>query len=319
MALKQNQSNTPVDAQLLTGSEQLGWLTAEADGRERLRQLLQQWQKRNGWSLVVMSRLAELSLLAEAKVPVPDWVAGMPLQTGDLRNHRGHAWEAIGNPLTEPADGSAGWIDRGLTSRLHASGLNLYFRNQKSSLTVSFLLEMGRLNEWIARVQAGNAQPPADQRLSELVMTSTVISDGEGPLGPEEFLSIAGSRLQPPSWPDQPATPADVAIVPARQLRAAAAAAGLDIIDDWATIADLYPSDDPERLKRLQKVLQGLAQWDAQQEEAEQVAAYVLLQRLQQTVEGLAEQAENQQAADQTAAATVVIPAVVEEISGSAI
>jgi len=312
MAKKQSQSNLPVESELLTGSEQLGWLTAEVDGRERLRQLLQQWQKRNSWSLAVMSRLAELSLLADAKVPVPDWIAGMPLEPGDLVNHRGHSWEAVGNPLTEPADGAAGWIDRGLTSRLHASGLNLFFRNQKSSITVSFLLEMGRLNEWVARVQAGKAQPPAEQRLSELVMGSTVIRDSEGPLGPEEFLSIAGSRLEPPPWPDQPAAPADVATVPARQLRAAAAAAGLDIIDDWATIAELYPSDDPERLKRLQKVLQGLAQWDAKQEENERVAAHVLLQRLQHTVDMRAKQAADQQDADEPAAASVVIPAVVQ-------
>jgi hypothetical protein len=311
MAQQQTQADTPVEVQLLTGSEQLGWLTAEVDGRERLRQLLQQWQKRNGWSLAVMSRLAELSLLAEAKVPVPDWLAGMPLQPGNLVNHRGHAWEAVGNPLSEPAEGAAGWIDRGLTSRLHASGLNLYFRNQRASLMVSFLLEVGRLNEWIARVQAGTAQPPADERLNELVMGSTVIRDSEGPLGPEEFLSIAGSRLQPPPWPDQPAAPADVALVPARQLRAAAAAAGLDIIDDWATIAQLYPSNDPDRLKRLQKVLQGLAQWDAQQEEDERVAAHVLLHRLQDTIERLADQAADQPAAG------AVIPAVVQEISGA--
>lgn len=319
MKQKQTQRNTAVKAQLLTGSEQLGWLALEADGRERLRQLLQQWQKRNGWSLAVMSRLTELSLLAEAKVPVPDWTAGMPLQPGDLVNHRGHAWEAVENPITEPADGAAGWIDRSLTSRLHPSGLNLYFRNQKASLTGSFLLEVGRLNEWIARVQAGKAEPPADQRLNDLVMAASVICDSDGPLGPEELLSIAGSRLKPPPWPDQPAAPAIAATVSARQLRTAAAAAGLDIIDDWATIAELYPSDDPERLKRLQKVLQGLAQWDAQQEEDERVAAYVLLQRLQQTVESLTEQVEDQQAADQTAAATVVIPSVVEEISGAAI
>jgi hypothetical protein len=299
----QTRTNTPVDPELLSGSEQLRWLTAEADGRELLRQLLQQWQKRNGWSLAVMSRLAELSLLAEANVPVPDWIAGMPLQPGDLVNHRGHAWEAVDKPLIEPADGASGWIDRGLTRRLHASGLNLYFRNQKASLSVSFLLEMGRLNEWIARVQAGKTQPPADQQLSELVMASTVIRDGDGPLGPEELLSITGSRLQPPPWPDEPAAPADVATVPARQLRAAAAAAGLDIIDDWATIADLYPSDDPDRLKGLKMVLQGLAQWDAQQEEDEQVAAHVLLQRLQH-IEGV----QGKQAVDQQAAADLPRP-----------
>lgn len=282
MAQKQTKRTDPSDASLLKGSEQLGWLTAESNGRERLRQLLQQWTKRNGWSLAVVSRLAELSLLSVATVPVPDWSAGMPLAPGALVNHRGHVWEAVGSPLTEPADGTEGWIDRGLTSRLHASGLNLYFRNQKASLTVSFLLEMGRLNEWVARVQAGKAQAPADQRLSELVMASTVISDGDGPLGPEEFLSIAGNRLQPPPWPDQPTATTATLGVTARQLRTAAAAAGLDIIDDWATIADLYPSDDPKRLQRLQQVLQGLAQWDATQEENERISCQVLLERFQQ-------------------------------------
>lgn len=261
---------------------QLNWLNAENLGRERLRLLLAEWLKRNGWSLAVVSRLAELSLLAGSKTPVPDWVAGMPLQSGALVNHRGHVWQADGEPSIEPLEGAPGWIDQGLSSRLHASGLNLYLRNRKSSLTVSFLLEMGRLNEWIARVQEGRATAPNDPRLNQMVMSATVIRDADGPYGPEDLLSIAGDRLPPPPWPDQSSSTDAAGIVSGRQLRAAAAAAGLDIIDDWPRIADLYPSDDTKRLERLHQVLRGDAQWGSAEAEDEQVAAVLLLQRLQQ-------------------------------------
>lgn len=307
MAQQQNQRSTPLPAgSVLT--QPVHWLHAEAIGRERLRLLLEQWLQRNGWSLAVVSRLAELSLLAQSKEPVPDWCAGMPLTTGTWVNHKGHAWEAVGAPLSEPAEGADGWIDQGLTSRLHASGLNLYLRKRKASLTVTFLLEMGRLNEWIAKVQAGEAAPPREPRLSELVKNATVIGDEQGPYGPEELLSIAGGLLVPPPWPGQiTGSGASECGVPARQLRAAAAAAGLDIIDDWALIADLYPSTDKSRLERLQQVLRGIAQWDAQQEDDERAACMVLLQRLRDHAEPRKVQ--------QDAAATV-IPAVVRDISG---
>jgi hypothetical protein len=242
--------------------------------------LLQQWFKRNGWSLAVVSRLAELSLLSTSERPVRDWAAGMPLQPGDWVNHRGHVWEAPGTLLTEPAEAS-GWIDHGLTSRLHASGLNLYLRNRKATLTVTFLCEMGRLNEWVAQVQLGQAIAPADARLNELVAGATVIKDSDGPLGPEELLAIVAMRLEPPLWPDQPATTrAKEGLVSARQLRAAAAASGLDIVEDWAKLASLYPSEDPDRLARLQQVLTGLAYWDDEQAENEHAACVVLLERL---------------------------------------
>lgn len=272
-----------IDASQDEASEPLSWLISEAIGRERLRLLLEQWFKRNGWSLAVVSRLAELSLLAKANRPVPDWAAGMPLKPGDWVNHRGHVWEAVGTPLTEPADGVPGWIDHGLTSRLHNSGLNLYLRRRKASLTVTFLLEMGRLNEWVAQVQTGQAAAPLDPRLNELVTSAIVIRDGDGPLGPEELLSIAGMRMRPPVWPDQPTLTGTVnGSVSARQLRAAAASAGLDFIEDWAVIADLYPSKEAERLARLQQVLTGQTHWDEDQAENERAACLVLLERLRE-------------------------------------
>lgn len=317
MVQQHNQRSTPVPAGPVLKPQQVHWLHAEAVGRERLRLLLEQWLQRNGWSLAVVSRLAELSLLAESKEPVPDWSAGMPLTSGSWVNHKGHAWEAVGTPLSEPAEGADGWIDQGLTSRLHASGLNLYLRKRKSSLTVTFLLEMGRLNEWVAKVQAGEAAPPREPRLSELVKAATVISDQQGPYGPEELLSIAGGLLVPPPWPDQATSSGALdGSVPARQLRAAAAAAGLDIIDDWAVIADLYPCKEKNRVERLQQVLRGLAQWDAQQEDDERAACLVLLQLLKQQAE--AESGAEQQSPGPQAQASAVIPAVVREISDDA-
>lgn len=286
-----------------TGATAHDWIDAETVGRERLRQLLEQWIRRNGWSLAVVSRLTELSLLAEASRPIRDWSAGMPLESGDWVVHRGHAWEAVGSPLLEPAEATQGWIDHGLTSRLHASGLNLYLRNRKSSLTVSFLLEIGRLNEWLAKVKAGKACPPTDPRLSELVKSATVLRDSDGPLGPEELLSIAGNRLSPPPWPDEPGAVDLPDGVSARQLRAAAAAAGLDIVEDWHELAALYPCAEPARLDRLQQVLLGRCQWDAQQQEDERTACVVLLQKL----EHLASQRT----------ASVVVPVQVREISGA--
>jgi hypothetical protein len=292
------------------GSEQCAWLNAESSGRDRFRVLLQQWLKRNQWSLAVVSRLAELSLLASAKVPVPDWSAGMGLDDGALVNHRGHAWRAVGRPLSEPTEGDAGWHELGLTSRLHASGLNLFLRNRTRNLTCSFLLELGRLNLWVADVQAGRSSAPADRRLRDLVKGATLLSDEQGALGPEELLGIAVGRLDPPPWPGQLATGAQaIGSVPARQLRAAAAAAGLDIVDDWETIASLYPSSDPARLGQLQQVLRGTSQWSDQEEDDERAACLVLLQRLKN---------QGAQGDEQEAAADTVIPAVVTELSPGA-
>jgi hypothetical protein len=310
MTQQQTQGRLAAIASAAPDSDRERWLIMETIGRDRFRALLQQWLKRNNWSLAVASRLAELALLAQAKVPVPDWTAGMPLQPGSWVNHKGHAWEAVGTPASEPAEGDAGWLDRGLTSRLHASGLNLFIRNKNRSLTATFLLELGRLNEWVARVQAGNAAPPTEQRLRDLVTNATVISDADGALGPEELLSIAVGRSDPPPWPGgTTADAATTAVVPARQLRAAAAAAGLDIIDDWQTISGMYPTADQGRLERLQQLLRGLAQWDLQEEEDERAACLVLLQRLQQHAE---------QTSGSNAAADVVIPAVVKDISPKA-
>lgn len=307
--MSQQQTQRPLAGATPADQDRGRWLIMETIGRDRFRALVEQWLKRNNWSFAVASRLAELALLAQAKVPVPDWIAGMPLEPGSWVNHKGHTWEAVGTPLSEPAEGVAGWLDKGLTSRLHASGLNLFLRNKSRSLTTTFLLELGRLNEWVARVQAGQAAPPTEQRLRDLVTSATVISDEEGALGPEELLSIAIGRTDPPPWPGEIATDAATTVaVPARQLRAAAAAAGLDIIDDWQTISSMYPTANQRRLDRLQQVLRGLAQWDPQQEEDEQAACLVLLQRLQQHAE---------QAAGKDAAADV-IPAVVKEISPNA-
>ena len=103
MAEQQDQMTTPMPIRLSSQLAKPGWIQSEAMGRERLRLLIEQWLKRNSWSLAVVSRLCELALLAEATQPVPDWTAGMPLQSGAWVNHRGHAWEAIGAPVSEPA------------------------------------------------------------------------------------------------------------------------------------------------------------------------------------------------------------------------
>jgi hypothetical protein len=284
--MSQQHSSSPPQAVLGASPDMqtvdVSWLQSEAHGRDRFRRLLQQWLRRNQWSLAVVSRLAELSLLATARGPVPDWSAGMPLEDGSLVNHRGHAWLAIGRPLSEPSEGEGGWRELGLTSRLHASGLNLFLRGQTRNLNLTFLLELGRLNLWVADVQAGRAAPPVDRRMRDLVTKATVIADEEGALGPEELAGIAVGRFDAPPWPDPPveAAPKVQSSVSARALRAAAAAACLDIVEDWATIASLYPTSDRQRVERLQQVLRG-AQWSEQQAEDEQAACLVLLQRLQ--------------------------------------
>lgn len=281
------------------GAQRDDWLTTEIRGREQFRLLLQQWLRRNNWSLAVTSRLAELALLSHASVPLPDWTAGMPLEAGVWVNHRGHAWEAIGSPLSEPVDGDPGWRELGLTSRLHPSGMNLFLRGKNRTLTSTFFLEVGRLNEWVAAVQAGKAAAPTEPRLSELVAAATVLADDQGALGPEELLSIAIGRMTAPLLDQAGATSSQPSIggVPARQLRAAAAAAGLDIIEDWEEIARMYPTTDQARLERLQQVLRGIASWDPEQEEDERVATVVLLQAL-----------EDRRAQITTAAATPALP-----------
>jgi hypothetical protein len=260
------------------------WLITEQSGREVLRSLIEQWLDYNGWSLAVTSRLAELALLARSSEPISEWVAGMSLQAGQWVNHRGHVWEAIGTPASEPADDVPGWREVSLTSRLHSSGLNLFLRRKSRSLASTFFLELGRLNEWVAAVQAGKQAAPTDQRLRDCVASAHVLRDQQGVFGPEELLSIAISRLTPePLVKKQAAAEQErpPECISGRTLRKAAIDAGLDIVEDWAQIVELYPGKEPERQKFLRLVLLGTETWGPEQVEGEQLATQVLLQRLE--------------------------------------
>jgi hypothetical protein len=260
------------------------WLITEQCGREVLRSLIEQWLDHNGWSLAVTSRLAELALLARSSEPILEWVAGMSLQAGQWVNHRGHVWEAIGTPASEPADDVPGWREISLTSRLHSSGLNLFLRRKSRSLASTFFLELGRLNEWVAAVQAGKQTAPTDQRLRDCVASAHVLRDQQGVFGPEELLSIALGRLTPEPLLKKQAVAEQQRppeCISGRTLRQAASAAGLDIVDDWAQIVELYPGQEPERQKFLRQVLLGTETWGPEQVEGEQLATQVLLQRLE--------------------------------------
>ena len=266
-----------------TPAAQGHWLTHEQSGREVLRSLIEQWLEHNGWSLAVTSRLAELALLAQSSEPVLEWVAGMRLQAGQWVNHRGHVWEAIGTPASEPVEGAAGWRDVSLTSRLHSSGLNLFLRRKTRSLASTFFLELGRLNEWVAAVQAGKQPAPTDQRLRDCVASAHVLRDQQGVFGAEELLSIAIGRLIPtPLDNRRAAAEPPPECISGRTLRQAASAAGLDIVDDWEQIAALYPGQEPERQEHLKRVLLGTATWGPEQVEGEQLATQVLLHRLEE-------------------------------------
>jgi len=260
------------------------WLITEQSGREVLRSLIEQWLDYNGWSLAVTSRLAELALLARSSEPILEWVAGMSLQAGQWVNHRGHIWEAIGTPASEPADDVPGWREVSLTSRLHSSGLNLFLRRKSRSLASTFFLELGRLNEWVAAVQAGKQAAPTDQRFRDCVASAHVLRDQQGVFGPEELLSIALGRLTPePLVKKQAAAEQErpPECISGRTLRKAAIDAGLDIVEDWAQIVELYPGKEPERQKFLRLVLLGTETWGPEQVEGEQLATQVLLQSLE--------------------------------------
>ena len=282
----------------LTPAARGHWLTQEQSGRETLRLLVEQWLDHNGWSLAVTSRLAELALLAQSSEPVLEWTAGMPLQAGQWVNHRGHIWEAIGTPASEPVEGAAGWRDVSLSSRLHSSGLNLFLRSKSRALASTFFLELGRLNEWVAAVQAGKRPAPTDQRLRDCVASAVVLRDQQGVFGPEEMLSIAIGRLTPtPLDNRRAAADPPPECISGRTLRATASAAGLDIIDDWDQIAALYPGQEPERVEYLKRVLLGTATWGPEQVEGEQLATQVLLHRLEErTAQKIAKAPANNQA-----------------------
>jgi hypothetical protein len=249
-----------------------------------LRSLIEQWLDHNGWSLAVTSRLAELALLARSSEPVLEWVAGMSMQDGQWVNHRGHLWEAIGTPASEPADDVPGWRDVSLTSRLHSSGLNLFLRSKSRTLASTFFLELGRLNEWVAGVQAGKLSAPTDRRLRDCVASAHVLRDQQGIFGPEELLSIALGRLTPEPLVKKQAAAEQQRppeCISGRTLRKAAIDAGLDIVEDWAQIVELYPGKELERQKFLRQVLLGTDTWRPEQVEGEQLATQVLLQRLE--------------------------------------
>jgi hypothetical protein len=298
MDQQQQQLSPSPGSDPLTPAARDHWLTTEQNGREVLRSLIEQWLDHNGWSLAVTSRLAELALLARSSEPILEWVAGMSLQAGQWVNHRGHVWEAIGTPASEPADDVPGWREVSLSSRLHSSGLNLFLRRKSRSLASTFFLELGRLNEWVAAVQAGKQAAPKDQRLRDCVASAHVLRDQQGIFGPEEMLSIAIGRLTPTPL-DNRRTVADPPpeCISGRTLRKAASAAGLDIVDDWDQIAALYPGQEPERQEYLKRVLLGTATWGPEQVEGEQLATQVLLHRLEErTAQQIAKAPANNQA-----------------------
>ena len=281
---QQQQLSRPPRSEPLTSAARGHWLSTEGSGREVLRSLIEQWLDHNGWSLAVTSRLAELALLARSSEPILEWVAGMPLQAGQWVNHRGHVWEAIGTPASEPADDVPGWRDLSLSSRLHSSGLNLFLRRKSRILASTFFLELGRLNEWVADVQAGKQSAPTNQRLRDCVASAHVLRDEQGILGPEELLSIALGRLTPEPLVKKQAAAEQQRppeCISARTLRQAASAAGLDIVEDWAQIVELYPGKEPERQNFLRQVLLGTETWGPEQVEGEQLATQVLLQSLE--------------------------------------
>ena len=281
---QQQQLSPSPGSEPLTPAARAHWLNQEQSGREVLRSLIWQWLDHNGWSLAVTSRLAELALLAQSSEPILEWTAGMPLQAGQWVNHRGHIWEAIGMPASEPVEGAAGWRDVSLSSRLHSSGLNLFLRSKSRALASTFFLELGRLNEWVAAVQAGKRAAPTDQRLRDCVASAHVLRDDQQRvIGPEEMLSIALGRLTPtPLDNSRAAADPPPECISGRTLRAAASAAGLDIVDDWVQIAALYPNQKPEQVEYLKRVLLGTATWGPEKVECEQLATQVLLQRLEE-------------------------------------
>ena len=260
-------------------------------GAEEFRRMLRSWMARSGWSLAVMAELFEQAVWDLDCPGIPAYDAG-PFKAGDLVVDDGYVWKAksdgIGTSVGPKALDDAGmkeeWEKTDAVRRVFPSGLHAFERGKVKTLSDVWLDAFGTLNQWLHEIQQGLREPPAAPRLRERVAHAKVIADADGPYAAAEFLDVYLGRLAPPEDLDvlSDSEASVMSVEMARQIRQGMAAAGLDLVDDWASFVAAYPTSRAERLAKIRDVALGLASWSGAQVRDEEAAVAIALARLKQ-------------------------------------
>jgi hypothetical protein len=260
-------------------------LYRDANGHENFYGLIRSWINRSGWSFRAMAELAEHALREELAADLPDWVAGFVAQQGDHVVHDSCVWVALTSTSAKPSDDSRDWSRGPSFRRVHTSQLHKIAHASLQAVSADIFEALGTLNLYLANMRCKDAKPPGGPRLAKEAAAGFVLEDSDGPLGPEELFAIYLGRMRPPITIDvmSERQASELSRQIAKQLRTAAAAAGLDIIDDWAELAALHSSTDQARLRKLREIALGMGHWSAEQIQDEQFAVDALIQKLSQT------------------------------------
>ena len=254
----------------------------DINGHESFYGLIRSWINRSGWSFRAIAELAECAYRHETVPGVPDWQPGKTYELGALVVHDGVAYQALNETSEEPCKDSQQWRRGPSLRRVYPSQIHKMSHGSVQLINTDTFEALGTLNLYLVKLRSGEAKPPAAKRLAKEAKSGFILEDSDGPLGPEELLSIYLGRLQPPitlAFMSERQS-AELCRDLGKRFRAAVAAAGMDIIEDWATLAAMHPSKDAARLRKLREIILGQGQWSATQVEDEEFALEVLIAQL---------------------------------------
>ncbi len=244
-------------------------LQRHAEGQAVFAELLRRWMTRSGWSYAAMADLAEAAVIALEAPTIPEMAVGSRYRADQLLLANGHVWKARHAvlvqelPRRQEKEPNPNWEAVASVRRVFPSQLNNMQRQLLRLATCITFDTLGRLNEYLAAIKAGTMEPPTDERLRRHALEGLVIADAQGPYGAEEFFSVFLGYTKPPILrPDlDDRAAAELSAQVARDIRDGIKTAGLDLVDDWATWIQCYPSSDPERLARIKDVATGRGTW----------------------------------------------------------
>jgi hypothetical protein len=257
-------------------------LHRDSNGREAFYGLVRSWINRSGWSFRAMAELCEVAMRHDLAPGVGDWQETQLYEQGDAVAYDGHIWIAEEATRLVPSTASSQWRRGPAVRRVHTSQLHKISHGAVQLVNADIFDALGTLNLYLAELRRKEADLPGASKLAEDAARGLVLEDADGPLGPEELFAIYIGRMQPPIavtlLSERQASELSRAL--AKRLRIAVTQAGLDLVEDWAKLAELHPSGDKVRLRKLREITLGMGHWSADQIRDEEFAVNALIQKL---------------------------------------
>jgi hypothetical protein len=257
-------------------------LYRDSNGREAFYGLVRSWINRSGWSFRAMAELCELAMRHDLAPGVSNWQEGRQYDRNEMVCHDGHIWIAEETTRLVPSTASSQWKRGPAVRRVHTSQLHKISHGAVQLVNADIFDALGTLNLYLAELRRKEADLPETSKLAEEAARGLVLEDADGPLGPEELFAIYIGRMPPPIaitlLSERQAN--DLSRSLAKRLRVAVTQAGLDLVEDWAKLAELHPSGDKTRLRKLREITLGMGIWSADQIRDEEFAVNALIQKL---------------------------------------